>query len=147
MILDLAEQLEAESSGILAWQIEGLKEWQKIGLAPPKAVTDASTEYLDSADKIQNWIDDKCEIGAGYSAGSTELYESFRQWSNYPKDGMSQTAFVRELVARKCQTRKAAVRMIDGLRLLTANKPADGNSNPFHSTNSSSEKPGNGLFH
>jgi putative DNA primase/helicase len=158
MILDLAEQLEAEFSGILAWQIEGLKEWQRIGLSPPKAVIDASTEYLDSADRIQNWIDDRCEIGAGHSAGSTELYADFNSWSGYLKDGVSRDKFVRELIDRGYpRGRSRVVRSIEGLRLLPppppppppppADKTAGGNPETVRSVDLSSEKPLNDFFH
>ena len=45
--LDLAEKLKAEWPAILQWGVEGCKQWQKIGLAPPKAVTDATNAYLE----------------------------------------------------------------------------------------------------
>jgi putative DNA primase/helicase len=43
---ELAHKLEAEWPGILAQMIVGCLEWQKTGLAPPKAVTDATEKYL-----------------------------------------------------------------------------------------------------
>jgi putative DNA primase/helicase len=151
---NLGEKLKAESAGILAWMIEGLRQWQIEGLAPPKAVTDASKEYLDSEDNIQNWIEDRCEIGADHSAGSTALYDDFREWAEYPKDGISRDKFVRELVDRGYpRDRSRAVRSIMGLRLRSrpADKPADktakANSSAFHSVDLSSEKPPNDLFH
>ena len=39
---NLAEKLKEEWPGILAWAIEGCLEWQRIGLAPPSAVVEAT---------------------------------------------------------------------------------------------------------
>jgi hypothetical protein len=38
----LKDTLLAEREGILAWMVRGCLEWQKAGLAPPKAVTSCS---------------------------------------------------------------------------------------------------------
>ena len=42
----LAEKLEAEWPAILRWCIDGCLEWQRIGLAPPAIVRDATDEYF-----------------------------------------------------------------------------------------------------
>jgi putative DNA primase/helicase len=55
---DLAEKLKREWSGILRWMIEGALAWQRIGLAPPPAVTDATAAYLESEDAISLWLDE-----------------------------------------------------------------------------------------
>src|SRR4051812_41019570 len=47
---DLPEKLKGEWPGILAWAIAGCLEWQRIGLAPPCAVVDATKEYLEAED-------------------------------------------------------------------------------------------------
>jgi hypothetical protein len=38
---------------ILRWMINGCLEWQKIGLAPPKIVTDATDEYFNDQDTLK----------------------------------------------------------------------------------------------
>jgi putative DNA primase/helicase len=35
---------------------------QQIGLAPPKAVTDATDAYMEGEDVLSSWIDDYCEL-------------------------------------------------------------------------------------
>lgn len=52
---DLTAKLEAEWPGILAQMIAGCIEWQRIGLAPPKAITDATEKYLEEEDAIGKW--------------------------------------------------------------------------------------------
>jgi putative DNA primase/helicase len=48
----LDDELKVEWPGILSWAIEGCLEWQRIGLAPPKAVTDATESYLENEDVL-----------------------------------------------------------------------------------------------
>jgi putative DNA primase/helicase len=42
---ELFEKLKAEYPGILNWALQGCLEWQKIGLAPPQIVREASEAY------------------------------------------------------------------------------------------------------
>jgi putative DNA primase/helicase len=58
--MHLADKLKDEWPDILAWMIEGCLEWQRIGLAPPKSVTDATESYLESQDLLGEWIDECC---------------------------------------------------------------------------------------
>jgi putative DNA primase/helicase len=57
----LAEKLRAEWAAILRWAIDGCLEWQLIGLAPPEAVREATSEYFASQDPIAAWIEERCE--------------------------------------------------------------------------------------
>lgn len=58
----LEETLKAEAPAILRWAIEGCQEWQRIGLAPPAAVLDATRGYLESEDDLGGWIEERLEI-------------------------------------------------------------------------------------
>ena len=53
---ELTEKLRAEWPGVLQWAIDGCAEWQEFGLAPPKAVTSATDEYLAAQDTVKNWM-------------------------------------------------------------------------------------------
>jgi P4 family phage/plasmid primase-like protien len=55
---ELPEKLKAEWPAILRWMIDGCLEWQKIGLAPPKIVTDATDEYFNDQDTLKQWLED-----------------------------------------------------------------------------------------
>jgi putative DNA primase/helicase len=78
---DLFEKLKAEWPAILHWLVQGCLEWQHVGLAPPKIVTDATEEYLADEDSITNWIDDRCvRDGSGWESTS-ELFASFTDWA------------------------------------------------------------------
>jgi putative DNA primase/helicase len=59
--LELSQKLKAEWPGILQWAIDGCAMWQQQGLAPPRAVTDATAAYLEAEDRVRTWIDERCE--------------------------------------------------------------------------------------
>lgn len=75
----LSEKLKAESAGILQWMIEGCLEWDRNGLKPPQIVKESTEEYLGAEDSLQQWIDECCEIGPGFTASST-LFFSWTKW-------------------------------------------------------------------
>jgi len=58
----LPEKLKPEWPGILNWALHGCLEWQQIGLAPPKVVTDASEAYFAAEDAIARWIGACCAV-------------------------------------------------------------------------------------
>jgi putative DNA primase/helicase len=78
----LAEKLQAEMRGILAWAIEGCLLWQKIGLAAPAAVVSATDDYIAAEDALSLWLEDRCRaIGYGGTESSV-LYASWRSWAS-----------------------------------------------------------------
>ena len=78
---NLRQKLRAEWPGILAWMIQGCREWQKIGLKPPAAVTNATSDYMAAEDAVANWIAECCLTGAGYAAKSSDLFASWSAWA------------------------------------------------------------------
>lgn len=89
----LAEKLKAEWPAILRWCIDGCLEWQRIGLAPPAIVRDATEEYFAAQDTLQQWLDD-CTEDAGQFAFSltADLFASWKTWAeaNNLKPGSAQ---------------------------------------------------------
>jgi putative DNA primase/helicase len=79
---DLAEKLKNEWPAILNWLIEGCLEWQRIGLAPPAIVADATEEYLASQDTIALWIEDQCILVPTAWTKVTELFASYTEWAH-----------------------------------------------------------------
>jgi putative DNA primase/helicase len=78
---DLPAKLKAEWPAILRWAIDGCREWQRIGLAPPKIVTDATDEYFDDQDTIKQWLEDRTEDGGPYAFTATsQLFASWKSW-------------------------------------------------------------------
>jgi putative DNA primase/helicase len=77
----LTEKLESEWPGILQWMIDGCLEWQRIGLAAPEIVTEATNAYLESEDAVRAWIDERCERDLHAFEPRPRLYESWSLWA------------------------------------------------------------------
>jgi putative DNA primase/helicase len=76
----LPQKLHAEAGGILAWAIEGCLAWQRIGLAPPDAVSAASDAYFASEDLLGTWIAERCDLTGSTGTYVDVLYSSYRAW-------------------------------------------------------------------
>jgi putative DNA primase/helicase len=122
---ELGEKLKAEWPGIMWWATKGCLEWQKIGLAPPKAVTDATNRYLEEEDPIARWIADSCvtnkeEFGVG------DLL--WRDWQNWVRENAEQPKsrkwFADQLDRRGYTPGKSqGVRGYNGINLNASRKP------------------------
>jgi putative DNA primase/helicase len=78
---DLGDKLRKEWPGILQWMIDGCRDWQKRGLAPPEAVTAATTAYLDAQDTVAAWLDECCELNANVWERSQTLFASWKTFA------------------------------------------------------------------
>ncbi len=116
---DLGDKIRAEWPGILAWMIEGCLEWQRIGLAPPAAVTNATAEYLSAEDTIGNWIEAECDRDPNAWSATTELYSAWKSWADRSSEHAGTTkAFTQKMVDRGfIQHRVTTGRGFYGLRL------------------------------
>ncbi|MCZ6770496.1 MAG: phage/plasmid primase, P4 family [Proteobacteria bacterium] len=78
---ELLEQLEGELPGILNWVLEGLRAYLRDGLAPPKCIQDAVSQYRSEMDILGDWIEECCEEDPHAKVSAKELYTSYRNWS------------------------------------------------------------------
>ncbi len=76
----LAAKLAAELSGILAWAVEGVRWFNKVGLLEPDDVTHATEEYREQMDIIATFVSDRCVLKIGADVRSEELYRAFMAW-------------------------------------------------------------------
>jgi putative DNA primase/helicase len=79
---NLKDKLRAEWPGILRWMIDGCRLWQERGLVPPKAVRDATAEYLLAEDALSAWIEDRCERDPNAWETTSRLYTSWKAWGD-----------------------------------------------------------------
>lgn len=94
----LPEKLEAEWPGILAWAIEGCREWLKIGLAPPASVRQATDEYLSSEDAKLCWLESEVVFDANALATTDSLFGSWKEWATSANEDVgSKKDFVKAL--------------------------------------------------
>lgn len=78
--LNLEKELSAEDSGILAWLVEGCLEWQRDGLKPPRAVTEATEKYRMDEDMLGDWIEECCDREPAAKEKAADLFKSFVVW-------------------------------------------------------------------
>lgn len=78
---ELANKLKAEYPAILAWMIDGLKEWRRIGLSPPAAVIEASEQYRQEMDTFAEFLDDRCSVTSIGTAQNGDVYASYTEWA------------------------------------------------------------------
>jgi phage/plasmid-associated DNA primase len=76
----LPEKLRVEQAGILAWAVQGCREWQREGLQAPDEVRKATGEYRSEMDVIGAFLKECCQTGNGLRVGVTELYKEYEQW-------------------------------------------------------------------
>jgi putative DNA primase/helicase len=70
-----------ELSGILNWALEGLRDYLRKELAPPKAVRAATEDYRQDMDVIGRWIEECCDLDPGAKVPTRELKDSFAGWA------------------------------------------------------------------
>jgi putative DNA primase/helicase len=97
----LPDKLKAEAPGILTWMIGGCLQWQQIGLAPPKVVTEATAAYLEAEDAMAAWIADRCQLDPNAWARTIDLYASWSAWAQKAGEYVgAQKKFVERLESR-----------------------------------------------
>lgn len=90
---NLKEKLRAEAAGILAWMLDGLREYLELkakhgtGLQPPRCVTEPTAAYLLDEDALAEWFQERFMFMAekhrreeNFMATETLLGE-WREWA------------------------------------------------------------------
>ena len=96
---ELAEKLKPEWPAILRWAIDGCLEWQRIGLAPPAAVREATSAYFVEQDAVAGFLAENCMTDKPNAVEETgELFSRFTAWCDYKgKTRISTMAFVAKI--------------------------------------------------
>lgn len=76
----LQDKLADELPGILAWAVRGCLLWQKVGIAAPELVHEATNTYRDEQDVMAQFLKDCCETGNTYEVSSGTLYQVYHAW-------------------------------------------------------------------
>jgi putative DNA primase/helicase len=80
--MELESKLAAEHPQILAWMIEGAKDWFANGLTRPQAVIGATNRYFENQDMIGQWLGERCDVRPGAMGKAKDLFESWRQFAS-----------------------------------------------------------------
>lgn len=74
------EKIEPEFPGILAWGVQGVKDWRQFGLATPSEVKSATGDYRIEMDRIQDFLKECCVTHKAAEVSSRDLYKEFERW-------------------------------------------------------------------
>ena len=77
----LGERLVEEWPGILSWALDGCLEWQRIGLAPPGVVRDATARYIEAEDTFGKWLGIATDSDPNSVAKTSDLFGSWRSYA------------------------------------------------------------------
>jgi len=73
--------LRTETTGVLAWLVEGARMYFEEGLEPPAAVVDSTKAYIADQDSFGKWLGDNTDpCGHKDGAQSETLYGDFVSW-------------------------------------------------------------------
>lgn len=83
----LGHRLEEEYPGILAWMVQGCLKWQAQGIIKkPRAVVEATAEYMQSEDVLSSWLRERTvKTGSKNDFITTRLL--YTSWSEWAKNG------------------------------------------------------------
>jgi putative DNA primase/helicase len=91
----LGERLKAEWPGILSWAIDACLEWQRVGLAPPVAVREATEQYLEAEDSFGNWLGIAVDRDPNGTAKTADLFGS---WRSYAQEAREEIGTLKDFV-------------------------------------------------
>ena len=112
------ELIEEEGAAILAWIVEGAQQFIAKGLDDPAVVMTATTEYAESEDHVQLFIDDCCDKRP--AAEEIEFAEVYKRYAAWCKDNgidkLASAVFGRELSGKGFgRARDKAKRYVTGI--------------------------------
>jgi len=117
--IGLGDRLTLELPGVLAWAVDGYREYLTNRLDPPKAVTLATDSYRVSSDALAQFVEDRCLTGSMSYARSGELWQAWGEWcrTNNEEAG-NQRRFKEAMETRGYRSRKTSTgNVFDGLTL------------------------------
>jgi phage/plasmid-associated DNA primase len=122
---DLPDKLAAELPGILAWAVEGCRQWLVHGEQPPGAVLQATAQYQRDMDALGNWIEERCELRPGVEETVKALYQDYANCCDCAgEEPLKQRTFGTRLTERGCGDRRdGKARYRTGIRLRDTNRP------------------------
>lgn len=100
--VQLEEKLMREAPGILAWMVQGHREYLRRGLSPAKRVADASIDYRNESDLVSQWITERGDrVPAGQWVQS-DAYQDYQEWCSAQglRHPMSKKSFTLSLTER-----------------------------------------------
>ncbi|MBB1482352.1 bifunctional DNA primase/polymerase [Tessaracoccus sp. MC1865] len=76
----LPSKLKGEANAVLAWAVEGLRDYYTRGMAEPEAVTLATGAYRDDNDDLAEFLEERTEATTGAGVLVSELHDAYTSW-------------------------------------------------------------------
>jgi putative DNA primase/helicase len=90
----LEERLQLDADTVLAWAVDGYRQYIESGLGDPAAVTAATGNYRRESDAITRFIAECCLTGPLYFVAAGDLYARWSKWATGENtDTMNPKAF------------------------------------------------------
>ena len=117
---NLLSKLNAELPKILAWALEGCREWIEEGLEPPKRVLQATNEYKSEMDVLSNFLTENVVEQEDSLLKSSLIYREYLRWAKENNEfEMSSTKFGKEISKKYEKVKKSDGIYYKGIKMLT----------------------------
>lgn len=127
----LVEKLCGELPGILNWALDGYRRWREIGLSPPPRVLGATAVYRSEEDRVGQFLDERCERGAGLEVHAANLFNVYKGWSEARGDKpLNMTRFGSRIAEHGIEKRKQGVMLYCGIALRTVRDRQEASNPP-----------------
>ena len=111
--------------------VQGCREWQRIGLSPPKIVLDEVADYKSDMDLLKDFFEECCDIGEKFRVTKRDLFDVYKDWCEPLNNKAGNIKFFGRLMmergfkatvtkVRDAQGERRSVRMWLGVRIGTA---------------------------
>jgi putative DNA primase/helicase len=78
----LGERLKREADGILAWVVQGAREYLDTGLHQPERVLAATADYRSAESTFSAWVEDCCILAEPAWTPTARLHRSYTDWAS-----------------------------------------------------------------
>lgn len=75
-------KLLGEATGILAWLVEGAKQWFEWGLQRPAEVDAARNQWRAEMDQIGRFVGERCIMADSVECQASVLYAAYKSWAD-----------------------------------------------------------------
>lgn len=117
----LPERLREELPGVLAWLVDGYREYVEHGLTAPEGVTRVTEDYRNASDSIGRFLAERTTANQHAHVRARQLYADWANWCQQNGENPGSEVTFAEAMARRGieKKRSSGGQIYRGLGLLT----------------------------